>query len=840
MKKILSILVFMFSLLSLAVLTACSTKIDEDYLKNLSFPDTVVEYDGQPHSIYVEDLPEGATVTYSNNNKTNPGEYTVVANIKYEDLKVNLKAKLTINYLTSLLEANTEQTVYLYGGDVLPKYTLNNTEQTVTMVITKDGQKLTTNDLYRAGQYSVELYAPSKGVYAESNHVTVTLNVVDSIFDVDFEDAEYVYDGTEKTLALAGDLPAGYTVEYVDNKGTEVGSYYSLAKIKDSTGAVIETLAATLTIDYALDEEFQEYLDEFFVAYLEGDQLSVNIFCQNPADFGLEHYDAKWYTYSSFDESDAQETIESFQELLTELEGFKDNQLNDLQRVAYKNIESFLQYYIDFYSINNCNYKKLLYVDSFGGYVADFGTYMEAYTLRGEQEVQDIVSFITSTQEAFPSYLEFVKDKTEAGYPLSDYTINEMRGYLEELLAKDENDEQVYYLEAILFAKIDGLDFLTEEKKSDYKNQIATAIDTCFFPGVEELYNGLESYLGKLAEEDEGYWATYEDGKDLYMLELQDLFGFENFDILAYIKELDEAFADAAATVSRIQNQIIKLNNISSYDQLNAYLARYAIHNGTPEEMMVYLNEFAKTIVPSLQNEPNITIKNMDEASAKVSNAVAYYMKSALDNKESEYITLNPLKLGDKNDVLSTLAHEGYPGHLYAYVYSKELGLSNLSTIMTSTAHAEGWATYVVLKLYEQAKANSTDKNFRTVMDYLYANQMAGYLLETRIDVGIHYQGWDVDKVSKFLDDNGYNGGAAQGIYDLIIEMPSGYAAYGYGKLFFVKLHEKAQEILGGFYDEIEFNAMLLSKGWTTLGELQNTYNDYMTAKCHKYGLAFE
>ena len=74
------------------------------------------------------------------------------------------------------------------------------------------------------------------------------------------------------------------------------------------------------------------------------------------------------------------------------------------------------------------------------------------------------------------------------------------------------------------------------------------------------------------------------------------------------------------------------------------------------------------------------------------------FFNTGLDNTSGENITLNGTKLGDKNDVLGTLAHEGYPGHLYAYVYSKELGLSNLATVMTSTAHGEGWATYVSLQ----------------------------------------------------------------------------------------------------------------------------------------------
>ena len=189
--------------------------------------------------------------------------------------------------------------------------------------------------------------------------------------------------------------------------------------------------------------------------------------------------------------------------------------------------------------------------------------------------------------------------------------------------------------------------------------------------------------------------------------------------------------------------------------------------------------------------------------------------------------------------MLSTMAHEGYPGHLYAYVYSKELGLSNLSTIMTSTAHGEGWATYVSIKLFEYASKNSADMDYKNVMGYYIANEETGHILETILDFGIHYQGWTVSEVATFLDVNGYDGGAAQEIFDLLIEMPATYAAYGYGKLYFTKIHNEAQEILGKHYNEIEFNAMVLSKGWTNLGELENTYTEYMIKKCHEVGVEF-
>lgn len=812
--------------------------ITQEELEGLVFNDITVPYTGEKYSIFLEEVPEGVEVLYVDNEVSMPGKHTVTAIIRYNGIRITKTAVITIEKSESVLTAPAEQDVILYGGKITPKYEVSTTGQSIAMNYFKDGVKVSKNEIFQEGSYEVEIYARENSYYKESNHVTIKLNVVQSQFGLGFESQEIIYDGTEKEIKLSGEVPSGYTVEYSNNKGTEVGTYYALANVKDSSGNVVETHAAYLDIVYAENPEFAEFLDEFFVEYLEGDQLSVNIFCENPSDFGLQHYEASWYEYGGYDPEDLAESIEYFELLMAELTAFKDANLSVLQQSAYETVYEFLEYYLNYFKIPNAEFMEIVYVDSFGGYVADFGTYMEAYSLRSEQEVKDIVSYVQSTKTAFPSYLEFITDKEEAGFALSDYTINEMRGYIEDIIS-EVNEKGSYYLEGVLCNNIDKVEFLSEEEKTSYKNQIVDAFANYFVPGVTELYNGLESHLGKLAEDAEGYWQTYENGKELYVLELERLLGLE-LDMDAYIKELDTSLKSLVGKVISKQNAAYKALGAASYEDFVAKLSQYPITLGKPEQMIEFLKEFAKTIVPDLKSDPEIYIKNMDLASAEVSNAVAYYMKSALDNTKGENITLNPTKLGDSNDVLGTLAHEGYPGHLYAYVYSKELGLSNLATVMTSTAHGEGWATYVETKLYEYAIANSDDDKFIAVMEYLLANSKSGHILEARLDIGVHYEGWDASDVGKYMKGVGYNSDGAEDIFRLLIEMPTTYHAYGYGRLTFVKLHEEAQDILGGFYDEVEFNAMLLSKGWTNLGILQQTYEDYMQKKCHECGIEYK
>lgn len=818
-------------------------EITKEMLEACVFKDDQFDYNGEAQYIYVEGVPAGVEVTYKNNGKVKPGNYYVQAILTYGDITVTKKAYLTINKLTPKLTADENQTILIYGGNVYPKYEIDNEEQEISYVVYKDGKEVSLSSLNYEGEYVVDIVANSSAIYNEKT-VTVNVKICQSLFGLVYESQTVEYDGKQHSLTVEGEVnvPTGYEVVYENNEGTEVGKYFAYAYVKDAEGNIVETQAATLNIVYPKNEAFEDYLDSFFFEYLEDDLLSINIFCENPSKWGFDiaSYDSTWYTYEPTTEEDFVEAKEYFNDLYEELTSYKDSGLSPLQQVAYNKVEDFLLENIALYEIKDIEYMRIVYVDSFGGYVADFATYMEAYSYRSEEDAKDIVDFIRSTETAFPSYVGFVEAKAEHGYGLTRNTVYEMINFLKDILDQGED----YYLADAICAKINASKALTAAQKEDYCSQVQEAMDKEYLNGVQALHDGLKEYLETAPEVEEGYWSIYETGKDLFTADLSSLLGFAEFDADAYLAELQAEFKRTDALVSDTQSVLVKKFSISTTEQLYKVLESYPIVTGTPKEMMEYLKEFAPHIVPNLQSEPEILIKEMDEASAKVSNAVAYYMKSALDNTGAENITLNPLKLGDGNDVLSTLAHEGYPGHLYSYVFSKEIGQHELSTIMTSTAHGEGWATYVALALYEYAMERTDDPNLYAVLDYLRAQELNSYLIYAIFDANIHLKGWTYENISLWLQKN-YGYEEADGdetgkeIYNTLVEMPVTYAAYAYGKLYFVKLHDQAKQILGAFYNEVEFNAMLLSKGWTDLGELENTYNEYMVSKCHECGLEY-
>lgn len=815
-----------------------SENLPQSETTKATFESLTCVYDGTEKSLKVEGLPDDAVVTYVGNNKTEPGKYNIRAKVEFSDgSKRNFSAQLIIEKCESIVTAESVQEAFAMGG-ALPSFTLNNTEQEIII-----------NPIFKPGVYEIDIYAKENAHYKESNHVVVTFTVKKgNDLGVVFEPQNATYDGSVHKIE-ASNIPEGYHVEYENNEAINQGKYYAVCKVLNQNNEVALTLNALLSIDNTENEEFNEYLDAFFVDYLGNDYLAWNIFTVNPELFGQVR-DAndpndlpRWYTYETLEEGYMAESYTEMQGFYSLLKEFENENLSYNQRISYKRLDEFFSNELEYYNPeNNFNFLMTLrYIDQFGGYAADVGTYMESYSLRSNQDITDMFAYLESLPEAFRSYLLYAGDRAKAGYPISDYTLDEMAGYLNDVL----DDGADYYLNSFIKNKIEGCEFLSVEEKNAYCDKVDEYMANYFMPAHQILVDGLADFKGLCTTE--GYYSSYgEVGKALYEYDLRSLLGMPELNVDEYGKYLQKKLSDYNSAINSVVNAI---NNSYTSDK-NTYNAVMAFLNGgsmvgikDPNEMINYLKEFAPTIVPELEVAPNIGIKYMDDSVAKVSNAVAYYMKSALDSDNQEYITLNNYALStDYNETLATMAHEGYPGHMYAYLYNKELDIANVTKIMTSTAHAEGWATYVQLCLYEYIKTHNSmpenaQKGVELYCDYSYYNQLLGYIAYAYFDYGINYAGWSVEDLGKEMDKLSFNSSMAQDLYNTLIEIPTQYAAYGYGMSFMLDLHVDAKQRLGYLYDEVEFNSVVLSNGWCSLSELKRITDEYINETLFTYHL---
>lgn len=798
---------------------------------NVTFETKNFAYDGTEHTLEVNNLPEGATVVYTNNGLTEPGNKTVKAVITYFGKEYSYSANIIVEKLTSTLTIETTQTV-TSGEDLA--YTIDNDEQVISY-----------EPIFQPGTYYVDVCASASAHYKESAHYEVKVVVTENKpFGIEFSSCKTILTG-ESVELVASNVPDGYTVTYDNNVATEPGKKHVVCHVFDGENKEVATLKAVWTIDYPKNDDVDAFLDDFLVEYL-GDEYSYwNTFFKHPEDLGLDRTDmdpASWYIYEKLTEEDAAEARQEVKDLKDEYDVFKNAKMSNSQRIAYDYVGKILDDLEEDWAEGtdlNRGLKNIIYIDSYGGYVGDLNSTLENYFFNNEQNVIDAIDYLKSSKDAFPSYVTWAEDKIEAGYPLSNYTIDEMVDFLDGII----NDGEEYYLIKLMCNKIDGCEFLDDVKKASYKEQVTTAFTNDYFPALETLKAGLLPCKGHVVnEEDEGYWAKYEGGEDLYLEKLRNNIGNPNLTIDEYLMYVNAYFQP---NIDRINEIIKEYRGMTAKNQSKwiSYIEGKTSFVGItdPVKMVDYLKDFAKYMVPEFENDIAVNIKYMDDIQAEHTNTQAYYYKSALDEFTEEYITLNRKSMkDDSNECLSTMAHEGYPGHLYAHVFTKDLDYHYISMIFDSTGFAEGWAKYVeyFLKQYilETTTVTGNDKKLMELaIEYLLCNSICGYLIYCKVDELAHYEHKTLEEITKFVKDAGYSESAALSIYRTVIENPVSYNSYGFGQIYMLDCHLTCQNELGSLYNEVDFNRELLAKGQLDLWTIMDIKNEYVKDQLFLY-----
>ena len=560
-----------------------------------------------------------------------------------------------------------------------------------------------------------------------------------------------------------------------------------------------------------------ELADTLTVSLLGNSAYNWNVFSVDPkGSFGVDPVDnATWYSYQAMTNNDIKQVRSLFNMFNTDLQRNNLSDLSAKDAVTYRTLEYTINSYYDYYNSDNALAYELIggrYIDSFGGYVAEFASMFENYALRTENDVKNLLSMTKSTRSAFSSYLEYAAAREKKGYPLYDYTVCAMQDYLDDVT--EQGDE--YYLYSVAQSKLDGAAFLSASDKSRYKAEFASAIDSYFMRGVRELSSGLDRYKGNVVTTDKSYLAAYgRVGKKYYEWQFEEKTGIRNANIGNVYNEMLGMYFEKAERMEEITEYV----DSAEQSDPALYNAFYAYKNGeevmlgltAPEAVLDYLKIAAQNIVPDLNSTPEIDFKYMDRTAGEISNVLAYYLLSPVDERNSaEHITLNPYTLeSDTSRLLTTVAHEGYPGHLYAHVNAKERGVNALTLIQTCSSFSEGWAKYVEVATLRGIAAATDDRALQLYCEYAECNEITGYLNSVMLDIQVNYMGRTVaDYVEAGMEEED-----ARYIVESLMEHPSTYVPYGYGFYVMLDIHDSAMASLGDKYDEVAFNGYLLSEG---------------------------
>ena len=219
--------------------------------------------------------------------------------------------------------------------------------------------------------------------------------------------------------------------------------------------------------------------------------------------------------------------------------------------------------------------------------------------------------------------------------------------------------------------------------------------------------------------------------------------------------------------------------------------------------------------------------------SAKSDNVGAYYVQGRIDDTSVNIIKINP-DFANKGmtQMYTTLAHEGYPGHLYQVTASNaNKDIPNVRKILSFTGATEGWAQYASKCTLDYLDTSEGIKKL------IYANDILGYILYSMVDVGVNYNGWDYEKVKEYMstalgsaDDESVTA-ATKEAYDLARSNPGYFLPYTVGYLKMIDMRETAESELGSSFDAKEYHTFIMNLGITSIDVYEKALDMWLESK---------
>lgn len=543
-------------------------------------------------------------------------------------------------------------------------------------------------------------------------------------------------------------------------------------------------------------ERFDEYTEAIFKEEIAQNTINLHYTLAYPENYGITDYDI---SLGEFTMEDFEDSADELEKMKKELERFDRSRLNEEQKLTY---DLFMDYVDTELPVADLYlYTELL--SPLKGYQSSLPVLLAEYTFRKKQDIEDYLLLLEEIDDVFENIMVFEKAKADAGLFMPDFAIDGTIEQCEQFIEDPENN----YMIEVFNDKIDAFSGLSEEEKDAYKERNKTLITTEVVDGYQMLIEELSGLKGS-GVNDRGLYY-YDDGVRYYEYLIRTSVGTDES-----VEDLQERTWDYI--LSCFMNMYESMEeNPDVYDGLYDY--EYPLTD--PDEIMKDLMEKTKEDFP-VPPEVDYTIKYV-HPSMEEHESPAFYLTPPIDDIENNVIYINRKDLDD--EIYTTIAHEGYPGHLYQTVSTSEHGLSLARNLFSYSGYSEGWATYVEMYSYG---ISGLDED---VADILAWENGVNLGISAYIDMGIHYDGWDLQDVKDFLADFGIEDGeTSKEIYELIVEEPSYYLTYFIGYLELLKLRDKAENKLKEDFTLKDFHKFIIEIGPAPFYIIEDRMDDWI------------
>ena len=513
----------------------------------------------------------------------------------------------------------------------------------------------------------------------------------------------------------------------------------------------------------SVQSEFDNYTTSLVTSSLSSDTLSMHFYIANTNEFFQTDFPQSLGTFSLKDMKNSQS---DYIEQINTLQKFDYRLLSKSQQITYDILLSHFRTELDFGDL--CKYYDCLNPTT--GIQAQLPILLSEYEFYSEKDIKNYFLLLKSVPDFFDSIINFESEKIDNKTFMSKSNCESIIAQCLSLINDNSNKNNL--LIETLNSRLKKCKFLSDKTVTDYLNL-----------NEDYVNNYVLSSYKKLADKLSHFNSSYYINKDLEYYTLAD-----SKQGKAYYEYLVSSKTGSTKTVSelkaRIQSQIAAdMTQVSSLFTSNPELESQ-FYNSTsttitePTDILKDLKDKINNPDSSFYEICKLDSIKYIEPSLQDYLSPAFYLSPPIDMPDKNTIYVNKSDKFKNQDLYTTLAHEGFPGHLYQNHVFSTTNPSAIRSLLSFGGYTEGWATYAEFLSYSYEVA---DPSLAKALSCSASFSLGLYSL---VDIGVNYEGWTPEDTGAFLKHYGFSQPDIQTeIYNSVTESPANYLQYYVGYL---------------------------------------------------------
>ena len=564
-------------------------------------------------------------------------------------------------------------------------------------------------------------------------------------------------------------------------------------------------LAAVLSMIYAAilspagksTGSFSEFCTTLFREEMKSNTMNLHFTLKDPKAAGIDSYEI---TLGSLSGDSPHNQARQLKKLSEELKKYSHRSLKGKDRLTCRLLSDYIS--------RQQNLAAYPYYDEpltpSGGVTSQLPVLLAEYTFRNTRDIKDYLGLLSQMDTYFLGILDYEQKKADAGLFMSDEAcLKVIEGC--EVFTEHPDDN---FLIDTFSNRLNAMDGLTDTQKNAYLKQHSKVLSDHVLPAYSQMIKGLTMLLGR----GHNNWGlcNFPEGKAYYEA------------VVSADTGCDDSVEDLFSQIAKARRE--DLTFCQNLLEKNPKLASQSPKpDAALKEENAMLSRLQKEILTDFPAPPQteVEICHVDPALSEYL-APAFYITAPIDDISHNRIYINDAKNDTDIYYFTTLAHEGYPGHLYQTICTSSYGAPEVLSLLNYPGYTEGWATYTEMQAFYYA---GLDPDLASLLQH---NQAATLSLYATADIGIHYFGWEKEKNAAFWREYGVdNTATVKRITDLILEEPGNYLKYYVGYLKFRQMREQLA-LENKSFSVSAFHEAILRTGPSPFSVLEETVRDQL------------